>query len=207
MAKTTKTAVRSTPAKAAKKATTKTTARASAPPAPVDARTPAELAKAQELGQTLRDHSLETHNAAAGMAQLETAGSDAVTAATGERVDAINAAVEARNAEAKRLQDQNAKEAEGLEANRVDNAAVPLGSAGADENALRVPAGVAKPAAPYNPQGIHPDVTSPVTGPVVNVPGTGVAKLSELAPGQSLAPSPPISSSNILPQPDKPSFG
>lgn len=228
MAKTTKTAVRSTPAKAAKKATTKTTAkkaapaekqspnasmpnlaerRASAPAPTTDTRTPAELAQVQELGQTLADHSLETHQAAAGMAQMETTGSDPVVAATNERVDAINRAVEARNAEAKRLQDEAAKNAEGHEAMRVDNLSVPLGSPGAEENALRVPAGVAKPAAPYNPQGIHPDVTSPVTGPAVNVPGTGVAKLSDLAPGQSLAPSPPISSSNILPQPDKPSFG
>ena len=70
-----------------------------------------------------------------------------------------------------------------------------------------MPAGVANAPVVGEIPGIHPDVTSPTTGPVVNVPGTGVAKLSELAPGQSLAPSPPISSSNILPQPDKPSFG
>lgn len=176
---------------------------------PTDTRSPAELAQAQELGQTLADHSLEVHQAAAGNAQGLAApyAADGVVAATNERVDAIHAAVQARNAEALEMTEKNAKAAEGHEAQRVENVSVPLDSAGAKEAALRVPEGLQKPAAAYAPQGISPDVTSPVTGPVVQVPGTGVAKLSELAPGQSLAPSPPISSSNILPQPDKPSFG
>ena len=182
--KTTKSAVRSTPAKkaAAKKAPAKTTTKAvakhdgadpsfpqarSAPAPTTDARTPAELAKVQELGQTLADHSLETHTAAAGMAQLETTGSQPVTDATAERVSAIDAAVAARNAEAKRLADEAAKNAEGHEAQRAENAVVPLGSAGAQENELRVPAGVAKAPVVGEIPGIHPDVTSPTTGPVV----------------------------------------
>lgn len=79
----------------------------------------------------------------------------------------------------------------------------------AADGTLRVPDGpdavIVAPASPAA-QGVSPDVTSPVdlSAPVL---GSGVAKLHELAPGQSLAPSPPISSSNILPQPEKPSFG
>lgn len=212
MAKTTKTAVRQTAAQKAAKAASARTAPAgeagkSAPA--VDTRTAAQLAEQQALGQTLADHSLSVHQAAAGAAQLATGqrGNTTLADATGERMSAIDAAVKARSDEARRIQDQNAKAAEGEEAMRVENQSVPLDSMGAAEAEMRVPAGVAKAAVTYEAQGISPDVTSPTTGPVVHVPGTGVAKLSELAPGQSLAPSPPISSSNILPQPDKPSFG
>lgn len=62
-----------------------------------------------------------------------------------------------------------------------------------------------KAAVVYEPQGIHPDVTSLTTNEVPL--SDGVARLEDLAPGQSLEPSPAASSSNILPQPEKPSFG
>lgn len=55
--------------------------------------------------------------------------------------------------------------------------------------------------------GIHPDVTSPVNlfaAQAPALPGTGVADPRDLAPGQDMSPSPPVSSSNILPNPDKP---
>lgn len=62
---------------------------------------------------------------------------------------------------------------------------------------------------PDDPQqvGVSPDVTSPTSlmhHDEPRLPGTGVADPRDLAPGQSMAPSPPISSSNIVPTPLKP---
>ena len=57
----------------------------------------------------------------------------------------------------------------------------------------------------YQRDEVHPDVTS-LGGPKA-VLGNGIAKHEDLAPGQSLEPSPPASSSNILPQEENPSFG
>lgn len=54
--------------------------------------------------------------------------------------------------------------------------------------------------------GIHPDVTSPTNAMAdeqPRLPGTGVADPRDLAPGQDLSPSPPVSSSNIVPTPLK----
>lgn len=62
-----------------------------------------------------------------------------------------------------------------------------------------------KPAASAAPPGIHPDVTSPTNADFAKrPPGTGVAALEDLAPGQDITPCGAMGSSNIVPLPDKP---
>lgn len=160
---------------------------------------------------TLADAPIEVQNAAAVMAgRMATTGNDPVLQEQlGARVSAIDEAVALRSAQAAALvanEQAAVAQAQAETAESVAPASVQtpgqMGLRAPMSNAMQHRSDVATPA------GIHPDVTSPTTGPIGQVakqiPGTGVAEITDLAPGQDLSPSPPISSSNILPQPNKP---
>jgi len=159
---------------------------------------------------TLADAPLEVHQAAAVMAgRMVTVGNEGVLQQTVDtKVSQVNEAVQLREAQARSLEaQQRAREAQ-QEVERLQNRGVGVDPREPQYATLRAPLDnpMQKPAAEAAPPGIHPDVTSPTSGSPgeVKIPGTGVADIRDLAPGQSLAPSPPVSSSNIVPTPNKP---
>jgi type II secretory pathway pseudopilin PulG len=159
---------------------------------------------------TLADAPLEVHQAAAIAAgRMATVGNEGLVASTIDaKVGQINEAVQLREAQAQALAaQQQARDAQ-AEVERLHNAGVGVDPTQPGYAQLRAPLDnpMQKPAADSAPAGISPDVTSPTSGSVgeVKIPGTGVADIRDLAPGQSLAPSPPVSSSNIVPTPNKP---
>lgn len=153
---------------------------------------------------TLEDATVEVHNAASVMAQrMASLTSDPTlqNQVTARQSD-IEAAVQQRTSQAHAaMQQESAQIAqEQLEIAKNVSPTNPARS-------LRAP--TTNPThhlVQLGDAGIHPDVTSPTTGPAadLHIPGTGVAALEDLAPGQDLAPSPPTSSSNIVATPNKP---
>lgn len=144
----------------------------------------------------------ETQKAAAGQAQLE------ATSFTGDAAGAVNlrvSNVQAAVAEQRAVAEQAAKEEQAQAVVASDNAAAVMNDLQAP---LRAPTtNSTQKVHGVNEVGIHPDVTSPTNlmgAQEPALPGTGVADPRDLAPGQDMSPSPPVSSSNILPQPDKP---
>lgn len=161
-------------------------------------------------GLTLADAPLEVLQASAVIAgRAATSGNDSLLASTVQTAIAnVDEAVQLRESQAKALQaQQDARDAQ-REVERLQNAGVGVDPTAPGYATLRAPLDNAmqKPAGDAAPPGIHPDVTSPTTAAPgdVKIPGTGVADIRDLAPGQSLAPSPPVSSSNIVPTPNKP---
>ena len=159
---------------------------------------------------TLADAPLEVHQAAAVIAgRAATSGNDSLLASTVQaKISQVDEAVALREAQAQALEaQQRARDAQ-KEVERLQNAGVGVDPREPGYATLRAPLDnpMQKPAAEVAPPGIHPDVTSPTSGSPgeVKIPGTGVADIRDLAPGQSLAPSPPVSSSNIVPTPNKP---
>lgn len=162
--------------------------------------------------RTLADAPIETLNAAAVIAgRLATGGN---TGAVNTQVQAyasdIDRAVALREAQARALVATEQAQLAQAELERLQSTSPAMGTPTPGEQGLRAPMDNAmqKRNDIAHPTGIHPDVTSPTTGPIgqvaQNIPGTGVADIRDLAPGQDLSPSPPVSSSNILPQPNKP---
>lgn len=162
--------------------------------------------------RTLADAPIETLNAASVMAgRMATSGNtDVVNQQVQSYVSDIDQAVALRNAQAKALVAKEQAELAQGEVDRLQSISPAAGTPTPGEQGLRAPMSNAmqKRNDIAHPTGISPDVTSPTTGPVgqvaQNIPGTGVADITDLAPGQDLSPSPPVSSSNILPQPNKP---
>jgi hypothetical protein len=159
---------------------------------------------------TLADAPLEVHTAAAIAAgRMATVGNDGLLSATiNNAVSQVNEAVQLREQQAQALQNQQQARDAQAEVERLQNAGVGVDPRAPGYAALRAPLDnpMQKPAADAAAPGISPDVTSPTSGSPgdVRIPGTGVADVRDLAPGQSLAPSPPVSSSNIVPTPNKP---
>lgn len=159
---------------------------------------------------TLADAPLEVHQAAAVIAgRAATSGNDSVLAsAVQQKISQVDEAVALREAQAQALQKQQEARDAQREVERLQNAGVGVDPAAPGYAVLRAPLDnpMQKPAGDAAPPGIHPDVTSPTSGSPgdVKIPGSGVADIRDLAPGQSLAPSPPVSSSNIVPTPNKP---
>lgn len=200
---------------AAKKATTKTnqqaarqrttaaskatSAEAAVPPSPV------------VTGPTLSDAPMPLHQAAAALTSVQavTAGQPQVQQLVSQRLSDVEQAVALRAQQAQAHSRAAQLRAEAAELERQANV-----SPAADAPVMQLAAAMRAPMT--NPTqkpvavegaGISPDVTSPISAPGANgweVPGTGVAELTDLAPGQDLSPSPPISSSNIAPLPNKP---
>lgn len=147
----------------------------------------------------------ETQKAAAGFAQSGHDPSAVADPSLRKSVQVRLSRQEEAVAEQRRVAEEAAKqvrEQQGAEAESTTHVMNEL------EAPLRAPTDNAyqKPAAPAQ-VGVHPDVTSPtnlMASEVPALPGTGVADPRDLAPGQDMSPSPPVSSSNILPQPDKP---
>lgn len=160
---------------------------------------------------TLADAPIEVHNAAAVMAgRMATAGNDSlVQSQVTSRVSDIDKAVQLREAQARALAANEAAALAQAEVDRLASVSPQAGTPTPGQMGLRAPMDNAmqKRNDIAHPTGISPDVTSPTTGPIgqvaANIPGTGVADIRDLAPGQDLSPSPPVSSSNILPQPNK----
>jgi hypothetical protein len=185
--------------KSAKKAATPTTKASAAeqPERPV----PSAAGDARSL--PLGDHGLDTHVIASTLQQTPTLAAatapDHVVQAVSQRQQAIQKAVADRSAAARRAAEQvpQMEAAEQAQLTSVANSTEGVPRAPLD-NPTRKP--LIDP-----PAGIHPDVTSSTSHALdMPVPGTGVAEITDLAPGQDISPSPPISSSNILPQPNKP---
>lgn len=168
---------------------TKDPGTSAAPPATVD-----------QTALPLGDHALDTHVLASTLQQNLTPSLQPapVQQAVRERQDAIARAVQDREAAARRAAGRVAQVEADAAAQRVALASTDV------KEVLRAP--LDNPTQRrVAPAGIHPDVTSSTSHALdMPVPGTGVAELTDLAPGQDLSPSPPVSSSNILPQPDKP---
>jgi hypothetical protein len=162
--------------------------------------------------RTLADAPIEVLNAASVMAgRMATSGNtDPVNQQVQAYVSDIDQAVALRAAQAKALAATEQAQLAQAEVERLQSVSPPAGTPTPGEQGLRAPMDNAmqKRNDIAHPTGISPDVTSPTTGPVGqvarNIPGTGVADIRDLAPGQDLSPSPPVSSSNILPQPNKP---
>jgi hypothetical protein len=152
--------------------------------------------------QRFGDADTETQKSAAGTAQLAYAtGQSGSTDASTQRLSAVEQAVAERDKIVQQAADE-AKRAEQVESANVAEVMTDLQSApkAPVTNAMQQPLAVAD-------VGIHPDVTSPTNLYAMQnpaLPGTGVADPRDLAPGQDMSPSPPISSSNILPTPTKP---
>ncbi len=154
--------------------------------------------------QKFGDSDTETQKAAAGAAQVRVTSftGDVPAQAVSQRVGSVEQALAERNRvleQAQREQEQRAVVEQQNTADVMTNLQAPL----------RAPAD--NPTGPrahgVNEVGVHPDVTSPtnlMAAETPALPGTGVADPRDLAPGQDMSPSPPVSSSNILPQPDKP---
>lgn len=163
-------------------------------PAPESVRAPT----AQERPFTLAAADLQTQKAASVEQQLATPADSHLGSVTAQRVSVVEQAMAQRASDISDMQKEADAAAESEQAVQAVNA-------GISEDLAQTPR---VPVAPgKDPQGVHPDVTSPTSAtPAVDVkiPGTGVADPRDLAPGQDLTPSPPMSSSNILPQPNKP---
>ena len=162
-------------------------------PSPRDVRAPT----AQERPFTLAAADLETQKAASVEQQLATPIDSHLGAVVAPRVSVVEQAMAQRAADVNQMQQEADRARESEQAVRAANA----GISGDIAATPRVP-----DVSGRDPQGVHPDVTSPTSAaPAVDVPvpGTGVADPRDLAPGQDLTPSPPISSSNILPTPNK----
>lgn len=147
----------------------------------------------------------ETQKAAAGYAQTDMDTGRVADPALGQSVQARQSRIQQAVAEQRRVAEEAANEVR-----EADKAAVETHEAVMNnlEAPLRAPTTNAMQA-PREPGqvGVHPDVTSPTNLMAAEqpaLPGTGVADPRDLAPGQDMSPSPPVSSSNILPQPDKP---
>lgn len=159
---------------------------------------------------TLADAPLEVLTAASVIAgRAATSGNDSLLASTVQNaISQVDEAVALREAQATALAAQQAARDAQAEVERLQNAGVGVDPAAPGVAVMRAPLDnpMQKPAGDAAPPGIHPDVTSPTSGSPgeVRIPGTGVADIRDLAPGQSLAPSPPVSSSNIVPTPNKP---
>ena len=147
---------------------------------------------------TLQGADLETQKAASVEQQLATPIDSTLGTVVQQRVGLVEQAMAQRAGDLSQMHAEADKAAKA----EADTHAANAGLSGELAQTPRVPVAPGK-----DPQGIHPDVTSPTSAaPAVDVkiPGTGVADPRDLAPGQDLTPSPPMSSSNILPQPNKP---
>lgn len=165
-----------------------------ASPAPASVRSPT----AEERPFTLQAADIGTQKAASVEQQLATPPDSHLGTVTAQRVSVVEQAMAQRAQDLTQMQRDAEKAAASEQAVQAANA----GLTGEMAATPRVPVAPGK-----DPAGIHPDVTSPTSAtPAVDlpVPGTGVADPRDLAPGQDLTPSPPMSSSNILPQPNKP---
>lgn len=201
---------------AAKSATKKSTAKKAATNQQAAKQRTSAAAKQQEsqaraTGKTdlqkFGDADTETQKAAAGAAQLEVTGftTSEQQGAVNQRVSSVEQAVAERDRILREAQKEEQQAAVVEQQNSVDlmsNLQAPL----------RAPS--TNPTGPkahgVNEVGVHPDVTSPtnlMAAQTPALPGTGVADPRDLAPGQDMSPSPPVSSSNILPQPDKAGTG
>jgi hypothetical protein len=192
---------------AAKPATKKSTAKANQQAAKQRTTQKAKASESNVIGQTdlqkFGDADEQTQKAAAGAAQLEVTGFS-----TSDQRSAVSTrvgAVERACAERDRILQQAQREQE--KAAHVDeqNVAAVMNDLQAPPRAPATNATGPK-AHGVNEVGIHPDVTSPTNlyaAETPALPGTGVADPRDLAPGQDMSPSPPVSSSNILPLPDK----
>ena len=168
-------------------------------------RTASKAAASTDASAAYGTANTETQKAAAGYAQTgqstKLAADPSLAGAVQSRESRIRAAV----AEQQSVGKQSAEEVR-----RADEAAAEQHEHVMNEleAPLRAPTTNAMQA-PREPGqvGIHPDVTSPTNLMAAEnpaLPGTGVADPRDLAPGQDMSPSPPVSSSNILPLPDKP---
>lgn len=199
---------------AAKSATKKTTAKKSA--TNQSAAKQRTAAKAQETaaratGQTdlqkFGDADTETQKAAsvAAQAQVTSFSTSAQQGAVDQRVDAVQQAVAERDKilrEAKQDEEKAAVVDQQNAADLMTSLQAPLRAPTTNATGPK--------AHGVNDVGVHPDVTSPtnlMAAQTPALPGTGVADPRDLAPGQDMSPSPPVSSSNILPQPDKAGTG
>ena len=195
MAKTTKSVAKKTAAKKATTPRSKTSPKRAASAADVAAARTGTKAPADSSTPATDDQFLAS--TLAQPALMGVGGTGDIQSATSRQISRAEAAVAERNriAAAKQAEfDENARREEQTRVDRVN-------AERADSGALRAPVDPAKA------QGISPDVTSAVNVTSLGelpVPGTGVAHPDDLAPGQSMAPSPPQSSSNIVPNPDKP---
>lgn len=199
---------------AAKSATKKSTAKKAA--TNQSAAKQRTAAKAQETaaratGQTdlqkFGDADTETQKAASVAAQVEVGSFTSADqqGAVSQRVDAVQAAVAERDKILREAQQEEQQKAVVEQQNSVDL----MSNLQAPPRAPSTNATGPK-AHGVNEVGIHPDVTSPtnlMAAETPALPGTGVADPRDLAPGQDMSPSPPVSSSNILPQPDKAGTG
>ena len=149
----------------------------------------------------------ETQKAAAGAVQITSASfsTPEQKAAVSNRQSAVEKALAERDQILQQAQKEEASQAV-VEQQNVADVMTEL------QAPLRAPS--TNPTGPkahgVNEVGVHPDVTSPTNlyaAQTPALPGTGVADPRDLAPGQGMSPSPPVSSSNILPQPDKPGTG
>ncbi len=147
---------------------------------------------------TLQAADLQTQKAASVEQQLATPIDSTLGTVVQQRVGLVEQAMAQRAGDLSQMQAEAARaEQAQAQEHRINAGVAPAGVA----STPRVPVAPDK-----DPAGIHPDVTSPTTAVPgeVRVPGTGVADPRDLAPGQDLTPSPPMSSSNILPTPNKP---
>lgn len=151
------------------------------------------------------DANTETQKAAAGYAQSGHDPSAVADPSLRKSVETRQSRQQQAVAEQQRVAKEAAEQARKAQAVEAEQTTHVMNELDAP---LRAPTDNAmqKPAAPAQ-VGVHPDVTSPtnlMAAETPALPGTGVADPRDLAPGQDMSPSPPVSSSNILPQPDKP---
>lgn len=196
--------------------TTKKTAAKKAPKPAAPKKAPAhttELPEAVALeGRTivanpaLAEYSFDTQAAAAALVANQpqlTNYSDQLGGAVETQIDRVKQAVQLRENAARRVQDAQANR------DAVDQQelkAMATVEATPDAVLLRAPItnAMQKPAGTAAPPGYHPDITSPLGGDFgKRPPGTGVAALEDLAPGQDITPC-AATGLSIRPLPDKP---
>ena len=167
--------------------------------------TTAKADEATDASAAYGDANTETQKAAAGYAQSGHDPSAVADPSLQKSVQVRLSRQEEAVAEQQRVAKEAAEQARKAQAAEAEQTTHVMNEL---EAPLRAPTDNAmqKPAAPAQ-VGVHPDVTSPtnlMAAETPALPGTGVADPRDLAPGQDMSPSPPVSSSNILPQPDKP---
>lgn len=183
---------------ATKKAAKKTPARVARPALTPEDPSPRTLEANPMLGKYNPD-TIATAAAMVGSLPVMTVDAG-LGAAVSDQVDRVRQAVAARTAAARRVQGVQAR------SDAVQVAEQTAIAAGDHEPVLRAPLtnAMQKPRADAVPPGYSPDITSPINvGMGRRPPGTGVAALEDLAPGQDISPC-PAGGHATTPLPDKP---